>query len=105
MPNPVVDVEDTTTEAMKPIEAKTPEMKFREEVKNSVDRVAKKFAKICRYLHGKKIQVINASYGITYKNIVTKFREKHREITNTDLPEEKLQEVVNNYFIAVANGR
>lgn len=98
MPNPVVAVEDTTTEAIKPLEAKTPEMKFREEVKNSIDRVAKKFAKICRYLHGKKIQVINASYGITYKNIVTKFREKHREITGADLPEEKLQEVVNGYF-------
>lgn len=98
MPNPVVAVEDTTTEAIKPLEAKTPEMKFREEVKNSMDRVSKKFNKICRYLHGKKIQVINASYGITYKNLVTKFREKHREITGADIPEERLQEVVNNYF-------
>ncbi len=98
LPIPVVAVEDSTTEASKPIEAKTPEMRFREEVKNSADRVSRKFSKICRYLSKKKIEIINASYGITYKNIVTKFREKHREITGTDIPEEKLQEVVNNYF-------
>lgn len=98
MPTPVVAVEDSSSEAIKPLEAKTPEMRFREEIKNSISRVSKKFAKVCRYLHGKKIEVINASYGITYKNIVTKFREKHREITGTELPEEKLQEVVNGYF-------
>ncbi len=98
MPTPVVAVDDSTTEESKPIEARTPETRFREEVKNSIDRVSKKFSKICRYLGRRKIEVINASYGITYKNIVTKFREKHREITGTEIPEEKLQEVVNNYF-------
>lgn len=98
MPVPVVAVEDSTTETLKPIEAKTPEMRFREEVKNSMDRVSRKFNKICRYLNKKQIEVINASYGITYKNLVTKFREKHKEITGKEIPEEKLQEVVNNYF-------
>lgn len=98
LPNPVVAIDDPTTEAVKPVVGVTPDMKFREEVKNSIDRVAKKFAKICRYVHQKKIEVVNASYGITYKNIVTKFREKHREITGTEIPEEKLQEVVNGYF-------
>ncbi len=98
MPTPVVAVEDSTSEVTKPLEAKTPEMKFHEEIKNSVERVSKKFAKICRYLDQRKIEVINASYGITYKNIVTKFRERHREFTGKDIPEEKLQEVVNNYF-------
>lgn len=98
MPVPVVAVEDSSTEAQKPLEAKTPEMKFREEIKNSIDRVSKKFAKICRYVHNKKIQVVNGSYGITYKNIVTKFREKYKELTGSEIPEEKLQEVVDNYF-------
>lgn len=98
MPVPVVAVEDSTVESAKPIEAKTPEMRFREEVKNSLDRVSRKFSKICRYLNNKKIEVINASYGITYKNLLTKFREKHKEITGTDISEEKLQEVVNSYF-------
>jgi hypothetical protein len=98
MPVPVVAVEDSSSENAKPIEAKTPEMRFREEVKNSMDRVSRKFSKICRYLNKKKIEVINASYGITYKNILTKFREKHREINGTEIPEEKLQAVVNEYF-------
>jgi hypothetical protein len=98
MPNPVVAVDDATTEVTKPLEAKSPEKMYQEEIKNSIDRVSKKFAKICRYLHQKKIEVINASYGITYKNIVTKFRERHRELTGKEIPEEKLQEVVNKYF-------
>lgn len=97
-PVPVVAVEDSSTEAQKPLEAKTPDMKFREEIRNSIDRVSKKFAKICRYLHKKKIEVVNGSYGITYKNIVTKFREKHRELTGTEIPEEKLREIVDGYF-------
>ncbi len=98
MPVPVVAVDDSSTENAKPIEGKTPEMRFREEVKNSMDRVSRKFSKICRYLNKKKIEVINASYGITYKNLLTKFREKHREITGTEIPEEKLLAVVNEYF-------
>jgi hypothetical protein len=98
MPTPVVAVEDPTTEATKPLAAKTPEEKFNEEVKNSIDRVAKKFAKICRYVNAKKIEVINASYGITYKNIMTKFREKYKELTGKDIAEEKLRDVVAKYF-------
>lgn len=98
VPIPVVAVEDSTTEPAKPLEAKTPEMKFQEEVKNSLERVARKFSKICRYLHARKIEVVNASYGITYKNIVTRFRERYRDFTGTEIPEEKLRQVVDDYF-------
>lgn len=98
VPNPVVAVEDSSTEATKPPEGKTPEIRFQEEVKNSADRVARKFSKICRYLYARKIEVVNASYGITYKNILTKFREKYREITGGEISEEKLHQVVNDYF-------
>ena len=98
MPTPVVAVEDPSQEAQKPLASKTPEMRFVEEIKNSVDRVARKFNKICRYVHRKKIEVVNGSYGITYKNILTKFREKYRELTGQEISEEKLERTVDQYF-------
>jgi hypothetical protein len=41
---------------------------------------------------------VNASYGITFKNITTKFREKYKEITNKTIEEPKLGIIVKNYF-------
>lgn len=98
IPNPVVAVEDTTVEGATPLVGKTPEEKFQEEIKNSLNRVSKKFSKICKYLASKKIEVVNASYGITYKNIMTKFRERHKEMLGKDIDEVKLKALVDDYF-------
>lgn len=98
IPNPVVAVEDNTTQGHGPLKGKTPDEKFEEEIKNSLDRVAKKFTKICRYVSNKKIEVVNGSYGITFKNIMTKFRERYREMTGKELDEPRLLNYTNNYF-------
>jgi hypothetical protein len=67
-------------------------------VKNSYKRVTQKFAKICRYLSLNKVNVVNASYGITYKNILTKFRESYKELTGKEISEIKLSAVMDEYF-------
>jgi hypothetical protein len=98
IPIPVVAVEDSTTEPTKPITAKNPEVRFQQEIKNSLDRVSRKFSKICHYLSLRKIEVVNASYGITYKNIVTKFREMHLEMTGKEIEDPALLNEINKYF-------
>ena len=98
IPNPVVAVEDTSAPETLVLKSKTPEEKFSEEIKNSQDRVVKKFAKICRYLNLNRIDIVNASYGITYKNITSKFREKYRELTGKEIDEPRLQFMVKLYF-------
>jgi subtilisin family serine protease len=98
IPVPVVAVEDGSTEVTPTSIAKTGEEKFKQEIKNSLDRISKKFSKICYYISLKKIQVVNASYGITYKNIITKFRETYRESTGQEIDEQKLQFHVNLFF-------
>lgn len=98
IPNPVYAVEDSTTESRAPLKSKTPEEKFHEEVKNSLDRVSRKFSKICSFVSGKKIEVVNASYGITYKNLMTKLREQYKEFTGKEIEETKLKLLVDDYF-------
>jgi subtilisin family serine protease len=98
IPNPVVAVEDSTQEGETPLKGKTPEEKFQEEIKNSLDRVSRKFSKICRFVSQKKIEVVNASYGITYKNLMTKIRERHREMLGKEIDETKLKIIVDDYF-------
>ncbi len=98
IPSPVVAVEDTTPEGMEPLKGKTPEEKFQEEIHNSLNRVSRKFAKLCHYLSAKNVNVINASYGITYKNIMTKFRENYLTLTGKQIDEAKLKDVVDKYF-------
>jgi Subtilase family len=98
IPNPVVAVEDSTREEKAPLRSKTPEEKFQEEIKNSLDRVSKKFTKICAFVAGKRIEVVNASYGITYKNLMTKFREQYKEFTGKEIEETKLKLLVDDYF-------
>lgn len=99
IPVPVVAVEDTALhESKSPIKASTPQEKFNTEINSSLDRISKKFAKICHYVSLRKIEVVNASYGITYKNIITKFRESYREHTGVEIDEPRLQSFVNMYF-------
>lgn len=98
IPNPVVAVEDSSQEGRAPLKSKTPEEKFQEEIKNSRDRVSKKFSKICAFVSGKKIEVVNASYGITYKNLMTKFREQYKEMVGKEIEETKLKLLVDDYF-------
>ena len=98
LPNPVVAVEDNSIEKTPEIKSLGPEEKFEKQIQNSVNRVSKKFAKICRYVAENKIDIVNASYGITYKNIVSKFREKYKETVGKDIEEIKLQNIVREYF-------
>lgn len=98
LPNPVVAVEDNTTPGHVPLRGKTPEEKFQEEIRQSMNRVSQKFSKICKFISLKKIEIVNASYGITYKNIMTKFRERYKEMTGSEIEETKLKLIVDNYF-------
>jgi subtilisin family serine protease len=101
IPNPVVAVEDNTNPGPVASRGKTPEEKFQDEIKQSIDRIAKKFSKICRVIASRKIEIVNASYGITYKNIMTKFRERYRETTGQEIEETKLKLIVDDYFSAL----
>lgn len=98
IPNPVIAIEDNTGVASTPLKSKTPEDKFNEDIKNSQNRVITKFSKICRYLSMNNINIVNASYGITYKNIASKFREKYREFTTKEIDDPRLHMVVTAYF-------
>jgi hypothetical protein len=98
IPNPVVAVEDSTIEGREPLRSKTPEDKFQEEIKNSLNRVSRKFSKICRFVSNKRIEVVNASYGITYKNLMTQFREQYKELTGKEIEETRLKLLVDDYF-------
>ena len=98
IPNPVVMVEDQSNEGMIPPKGKTPEEKFQDEINQSIERVSKKFSKICRFISNRKIEIVNASYGITYKNIMTKFRERYKEMVGREIDETKLKIVVDDYF-------
>jgi len=97
IPVPVVAIDEFENPAI-PKTNKTGEEKFQFEIKNSLDRISKKFSKICYYIHLNKILVVNASYGITYKNILTKFRDIYKESTNQEIDEQKLQFHVNTFF-------
>jgi hypothetical protein len=98
IPIPVVAVEDNSGDEITPLKSKTPEEQYSENIINSQNRVITKFTKICRYLSMNNINIVNASYGITYKNITTKFREKYRDFTKKEIDELKLKEVVDGYF-------
>lgn len=95
---PVVAVEDNSNTQKAALRSRTPEQKFKEEIKNSADRVIRKFSKICRYLSMNSIDIVNASYGITYKNISTKFRESYKELTGKEIDETRLKKEVDDYF-------
>jgi subtilisin family serine protease len=98
-PNAVVALETAqVAEGSIPLRGKTPEEKFQDDIKQSIDRVTKKFTRICKFISQKKIEIVNASYGITYKNIMTKFRERHKEITGKEIDEAKLKSLVDDYF-------
>jgi hypothetical protein len=96
--NQVVAIKDTSIGESSPIHGKNPEEKFLEEIKQSINRVSKKFSKICRFIARKKIEIVNASYGITYKNIFSKFRERYREMVGKEIEDTKLKILVDDYF-------
>lgn len=98
IPNPVVSVNDNTIEKETRSMAKTPEEKFLEERKKLLDRLTKKFTKITKFLSHKKIPIVNASYGITHKSVVLKFRERYLAIVGKEIENEKLHELVEDYF-------
>ena len=96
---PVVAVESEIESAPESTPTKLKgEDKFKREIKQSLDRVNRKFAKICLYLSIKKINIVNASYGITYKNIATKFQEMYLEATGEPIPAPLLSQYIDDYF-------
>jgi Subtilase family len=76
----------------------SPEEAFLWEIKQSVNRVSKKFSKICDYLASKGIHIVNASYGISYKSIMIRFAERYKELTTKEIEQTKLKLVVDDYF-------
>lgn len=80
------------------IQGKTAFEKFQDEIRLSTERISKKFSKIVEYVASKKIEVINASYGITYKSIMTKFRDRYKEMTGKEIDETQLKLLVDDYF-------
>lgn len=101
LPNPVVGINDPSTDTQTELKGKTPEEKFQDEINQSVDRISKKFSKICQFVAKKKIEIVNASYGITQKSIYTKFRDRYREIVGKEIEETKLKMFVDKYFNAL----
>lgn len=95
---PVIAVEDSSSEVAPNLVSKTPEEKFKETVRNSQDRVMRKFSKISRYLALNGVNIVNASYGITYKNIATRIRENYLELTGSEINGPRLQVEVDDYF-------
>jgi subtilisin family serine protease len=100
LPNPVVAVEAAPA-SVPAARGKTPAERFRDEIAQSRDRINQKFSRICRFVAGKGIEIVNASYGITYKSIVSKFRDRYRELTGGDLPGPQLTELADDYFRAL----
>ena len=96
--NPIVAIEDNSPPSTETLKSKTPEEKLKEEIQNSQNRVIQKFSKICRYISQNGISIVNASYGITYKNITSKFREKYKALIGSEIEESKLQKLVSDYF-------
>lgn len=96
--SPVVAVTHDPPVEKEILRSRTVEQKFEESLKNSIRRVAKKFNTICHYIATQKIEVVNASYGITYKNIMSRFRDEYKQVTGLEIDEPKLIYYVNYYF-------
>lgn len=96
--NPVVVVAPDSPNEKEVLFSKTVEQKFEESLRNSIRRVSKKFSTICHYISTRKIEVVNASYGITHKNIMSRFRDEYKEITGLEIDDPKLLQYVNFYF-------
>ncbi len=88
---------ESETEPVLPIK-KFSEAEFKRQVALSEERVIKKMRKMLAWIALRKIQVVNASYGVSQKHITRRFAEWHREITGLDLDEIKLNQIVNEYF-------
>lgn len=95
---PVVAIESEIEIPLESSSSITGLKKFEQEIKLSKNRVNRKFAKICLYLSLKKISIVNASYGITYKNIATKFRDMYQEYIREDIPPHLLSQYIDDYF-------
>ncbi len=98
LPSPIIAVNANSKPQGETLKSSTPEDKFNESLKQSEDRVVKKFAKICKYLSLNGIDIVNASYGITYKNITSRFREKYKEFVGSSIEESRLESLVRGYF-------
>lgn len=96
--SPVVVVAPESSAEKEILLSKSPDQKFEELLRNSIKRVSRKFSTICHYISTRKIEVVNASYGITYKNIMSRFRDQYEEVTGKEIDEPKLQHYVNFYF-------
>lgn len=96
---PTVVVE-TPSENAPPIR-RFSETEFRRQVKLSEDRIIRKMRKMLSWINLRKIRVVNASYGVTQKQILSRFAEWHKEITGLDLDPIKVKEIADEYFASL----
>lgn len=96
--NPVVVVASDSATSKEVLRSRTVEQKFEESIRNSLKRVTRKFNTICHYISTRKIEIVNASYGITYKNVMSRFRDEYKEITGLEIDDPKLLNYVDFYF-------
>lgn len=74
------------------------EAEFVRQVQLSEKRVIRKMRRMLDYIARQKIPIVNASYGVTEKHILSRFAELHKEITGLALDPLKLKEIVDDYF-------
>ena len=80
------------------VKSKNSENEFRRQVQLSEQRVIRKMRRMLDYIAHQRIQVVNASYGVTEKHITSRFAELHKEITGLNLDPLRLREIVSGYF-------
>lgn len=74
------------------------EAEFIRQVQLSEKRVIKKMRRMLDYIARYRIPIVNASYGVTEKHIMSRFAELHKEITGLALDPLRLKEIVDDYF-------
>lgn len=79
-------------------QSKNSEAEFLRQVKLSEQRVIRKMRRMLDYIAQQRIQVVNASYGVTEKHITSRFNELHKEITGLVMDPLRMRETVDAYF-------
>lgn len=97
---PTLVVDETTTAQLSPVQRHS-ESEFRRQVSLSEERIIRKMRKMLAWIHLHNIRVVNASYGVTEKHILSRFSEWHKEITGLELDPIKLKEITDSYFASI----
>lgn len=98
LPSKVVAVSEevTSTPALAPVV--NPDEKFKQKVEASIKKVTNKFDRLVGHIASKKIEIVNASYGINFYSVQKRFKEKYKEITGKEIDENYLKTIITYYF-------